>query len=740
MLSDYLSFKELQQDIKARLTLLETQVHSRTSDGTFNIYKLKGESQLGEPYEYSINFISPHKLEVEALVDTDVKIELSDAKDIEDHRVIFGKVFQAKEENIIADKYVYSLKVVHPLYYLKTTKRYEIYQDMSAMEIIQQIIKQYAGLLDLHFLSSAPPRKTREYTTQYQQSDLAFIQMLCQEEGVTLNLQGDKLNKDWGEDEKFVIRLENISDSYRTFKRPLESYYNLSKTFQATHQEEDYYDFKAPSHNYAKTSGAIAKQQTLQDNPKTAQLRNDLKQYRLRDRLEVERSGDLSRYTREDAIQEYAHSEKVYGRSQSLLTCDGHAGTIKEKESHRSIEALITKVSYEGFFPNALEEHVSASLNAGTSAMLSASKEEVKQTTEYQFETNFEAVPLTTTYIAPKTIQKPRIYSTVTARVSGGQSVTELQSNEDTVDVDKQSRVRVIFHFDPKYPTSCYMRFANFWSGNGWGSQFIPRVNTEVIVSFINGDPDRPHIIGSLYNNENQIPQALPANKTQSYIKTRSMPGSPSEYNLLLFEDKQKQDLVHIRAQKDYKLHALHNSYINIDNDQTEVVGNDESITIGHDRTESVGNDETVSIGNDQSNTIGNDQTNHIIRNQIHKIDKDKITKIGNHRQDDIFANYKITTGGHYKQTTNGEQDLKAGTHIKSITKDHVISGNEKVIFKGPGGTIIIDGGNITLKGKVTIKGSLDVSGGSAEAVEMLELEANIGDDICLSCLLGDDE
>jgi len=191
------------------------------------------------------------------------------------------------------------------------------------------------------------------------------------------------------------------------------------------------------------------------------------------------------------------------------------------------------------------------------------------------------------------------------------------------------------------------------------------------------------------------------------------MPGSPQEYNLLLFEDKQKNELVHIRAQKDYKLHALHNSYINIDNDQTEVVGNDESITIGHDRTESVGNDETISIGHDQTNTIGNDQTNHIIRNQITKIDKDKITKIGNHRQDEIYANYKITTGGHYKQTTNGEQELKVGTQIKSITKEHVISGNEKVIFKGPGGTIIIDGGNITLKGKVTIKGSLDVSGGS---------------------------
>ena len=189
MLNNYLSPKELQQNISARLTLLETNLHTRVKDGTFNIYKLKGKSSLGEPYSYTISFISPHRLKVEELVDTDVKIELSDDKDRSENRVILGKVFKASEESIIADKYIYSLKVVHPLYYLKTTKRYEIYQDMSAMEIIQQIIQQYAGLLDLDFKSPAPPRKKREYTTQYHQSDLAFIQMLAQEEGVTLNLQ-----------------------------------------------------------------------------------------------------------------------------------------------------------------------------------------------------------------------------------------------------------------------------------------------------------------------------------------------------------------------------------------------------------------------------------------------------------------------------------------------------------------------------------------------------------------------
>jgi len=511
-----LKSKNLQQ-IKARLTLLETEVNSRVSDGTFNIYKLKGRSELGQPYEYDIMFISPQRLKIEELVDTAVQIHLEDTLTRNQEREIYGRVFYAKEESLIADKYVYALKVVHPLYYLKTTKRYEIYQDLSAMEIIKQIINHYAGLLDLAFISTAPPRKKREYTTQYHQSDLEFIQMLCGEEGVTLNLQGDKLDRARQREEKFVVRLENISDTYTPFSKTLNGHYNLSKVFRATHQEEDYYDFKAPSHNYSKRAGAKIEKQTLADNPKTAQLRNDLKQHTLRDRLEEvaftgmsSRSSDLNLYAKEDAVQEYSHSEKVYGRTHSLLTCDGHGGLFHEEESYRDIELLITSVRYEGFFPNALEEY----------------KEDLADTVKHQFTANFEAVPLNTLYVAPKIIEKPKINSTVTARVSGGQSVDGLTGAEDTVDVDKYSRVRVIFHFDPKYPTSCYMRFSNFWSGNGWGSQFIPRVNTEVIVSFLNGDPDRPHIIGSLYNSENQIPQTLPANKTQSYIKTRSMPGS----------------------------------------------------------------------------------------------------------------------------------------------------------------------------------------------------------------------
>ncbi len=102
--------------------------------------------------------------------------------------------------------------------------------------------------------------------------------------------------------------------------------------------------------------------------------------------------------------------------------------------------------------------------------------------------------------------------------MSNGESNTK--DYENTIDVDEQGRIKVLFHFETNQTSSCYLRLSNFYSGTNFGSQFLPRVNSEVIVSFINGDPDLPIIIGTLHNGENKNPVNLPKEKTKSFIKT----------------------------------------------------------------------------------------------------------------------------------------------------------------------------------------------------------------------------
>jgi type VI secretion system secreted protein VgrG len=718
------------QKVKARLHFLTGKRNPHVSDHAYSIYQLHGENTLGSPYRYEVSLVSPSRLEVAKLVDTDVKLLLQDEKDPSQKREIYAKIYQAKEENKVADKYLYTLTVVHPLFYLGLNQRYEIFQDKSAYAIIQEILGRYKALLDLDFNTNIAPHHfiQREYTTQYKQSDLEFIQMLCEQEGVTLWSQSDT--------RPYKIRLARINETYAKLTTELRCHFTQSKTFAPTYAQEDYYDFRAPSKEYLSSTGRTPLSQSLSDNTHTSQLRHDLEVMTHRDRLEAPRPKDLQNNIKQTALKQYSNTEKIEGVSLSLYTEAGYGGVLFDHKSIKRTQAILTKVTLKGFFPNALEEYI----------------QDESKVQKYLFEAHFEATPKETLFIPDYTITKPLIPGAVTAIVSSGSKNTE--STPNTIDVDSFGRIRVIFHFDPNYPTSCYIRFANFSAGDGWGSQFIPRVNTEVIVNFLNGDPDRPIAIGSLYNGNNKIPKELSNNKTQSYIKTQSMPGDNSQYNLLLFEDKGGEELVHIRAQKDYKLHALHDSTINIDHDQSEVVGHDESFSvgndrsksighdetteIGNDRTESVGQNETISIGKDQSLSVGHDQQIHIQHSQTTRVDQDLITYTGNQRYDEVYANHTHKVGGHLNQTVNGKVDVKAGEHIKEITKLKEMHGSERIVFKSKGGTIIIDGSGITLKGNVQIKGNVAITGGSPEAVAVWSAVANKGDAICWDCLLKD--
>jgi type VI secretion system secreted protein VgrG len=373
--------------------------------------------------------------------------------------------------------------------------------------------------------------------------------MLCEQEGVTLWMQSEST--------PYNVRLAQINETYEKLNTELRCNFSSSKTFTPTNATEDYYDFRTPSRQYKSNTGKKALSQSLTDNTKSAQLRHDIEFITHKDRLEVSRDKDLKNNIKQSSLKNYSNSERIVGKSQSLYTIIGHGGTLFDNKAVKRIEAIFTKVHYEGFFPNALDEHIQ-------------DKEVLEQ---YVFECNFEATPQQTIYIPPYNIIKPLIPSSVTAIVSSGSRNTE--STPNTIDVDTFGRIRVLFHFEEKHTASCYIRFTNFSAGDGWGSQFIPRVNTEVIVNFLNGDPDRPVAIGSLYNGNNNIPKSLPEIKTQSYIKTQSMPGGSSNFNLLLFEDKGGDELVHMQAEKNQLLHVKNDSDNKIDHVERTSVGND---------------------------------------------------------------------------------------------------------------------------------------------------------------------
>jgi type VI secretion system secreted protein VgrG len=238
-----------------------------------------------------------------------------------------------------------------------------------------------------------------------------------------------------------------------------------------------------------------------------------------------------------------------------------------------------------------LTEHPDDAENAeylvlATQMLLQAPESESLTTDEGPiYECDFEVMPHSTPYRPPRTAGKPFMRGPQTARVT-------TPGSED-IWTDEHGRIKVRFDWDrfgaDDETSSAWVRVAQVWAGSGWGGQFIPRVGMEVLVIFLDGDPDRPLVTGCVYNRDNKPPYALTANQTQSGIKTRSTKGgTPENFNEIRFEDKKGEEELHVQAEKDY----------------STLVKHDRSATIGHNDTLSVTGDQFIHIHGNLSMTV----------------------------------------------------------------------------------------------------------------------------------------
>jgi type VI secretion system secreted protein VgrG len=216
---------------------------------------------------------------------------------------------------------------------------------------------------------------------------------------------------------------------------------------------------------------------------------------------------------------------------------------------------------------------------------------------------NFSAIRSGQPFRTMPTAAKPMIVGLQTAVVAGSDTAEDIS-------VDKYGRIQVTFHWnkpDKKNAhISCPVRVASSWAGKNWGAVHIPRVGQEVVISFLEGDPDRPLVIGSVYNADNMPPYNLPDNKTQSGIKSRSHEGgAAADFNEIRFEDKKDSEELFMHAQKDMREEVENDHFVDIDHDETVNIKNDQTENIKHDRKLTVGNDDKLDVTQNATTTIG---------------------------------------------------------------------------------------------------------------------------------------
>jgi type VI secretion system secreted protein VgrG len=264
-----------------------------------------------------------------------------------------------------------------------------------------------------------------------------------------------------------------------------------------------------------------------------------------------------------------------------------------------------------------------------------------------------------------RAFRPPRLTPRVT--MPGPQTAIVVGPAGDELHVDDHGRVKVHFHWD-RYDESnekstCWVRVSQPWGGKGWGGYFIPRIGQEVIVDFLNGDPDRPVIVGRVYNDDQPIPYKSP---TQSGFKTRSTPGGgPANYNEIMFEDKKGAENINIHAERNMSRSVELDDSTSVDRDQSVTVKRDQTSTIVRDRKTTVENNDTTEIRQFQKLTVGKNQDNHVVGYQTTNVDIDHALLVKGHHKIQADGNRTDITGGNETRTVIGTQTVTVQGGVK---------------------------------------------------------------------------
>ncbi|MGK3193846.1 type VI secretion system tip protein TssI/VgrG, partial [Enterobacter soli] len=284
--------------------------------------------------------------------------------------------------------------------------------------------------------------------------------------------------------------------------------------------------------------------------------------------------------------------------------------------------------------------------------------------------------------------------------VDGPQSAIVTGPAGEEIFCDEHGRVRVRFHWDRYCPgnedSSCWIRVSQAWAGTGFGNLAIPRVGQEVIVDFLNGDPDQPIIMGRTYHQDNRSPGSLPGTKTQMTIRSKTYKGGG--FNELRFEDATGNEQVYIHAQKNMGTEVLNNRTTDVKVDHTETIGNNQSITVGLGQTVTVGkeraggHDQLITVAHDRRISTGNDQT----------------LKVKNDR--------RVTVEGKQEHKTTGDHiSLVEGSHSLEVKGDLARKVAGALGIKVQGDIVLESSGQISLKSGASFitlhPGGVDITG-----------------------------
>jgi type VI secretion system secreted protein VgrG len=621
------------------------------------IESIEGAEGISRLFEYHVDLLATVDTSIEPkdLIGAKVSVGIS-LNDAEGTRWISGIV--ASFEQCAGDEEfnVFRARIVPSMWQLTLSANCKIFQSKTALDIVKEVIGVYGLSISDQTSGSY---QALEYCTQYSETDFHFVSRIMEESGIFYWFEhSDQDNKIVLGDSRNAYQDCPLSATvpYALTKRGVEGAYgSVVNEFTSTatmvsgkHSTADYNyrnfaRIDSPEKSSASPYGGNAFEQYLFPAGSEGFANDTVATSTNMEQLFIE-----TRATASDAM-----AEVLRGSSSARSLCAGYTFTLEDHPSTAwNRKYLLTAVTL-----TADQVPPYRAADAGQ---------------DQEFSNQFTAISSDNVFKAQPAYRKPRIYGPQTARVVG-------PSGEE-IYLDALGRAKVQFFWDKidaegDATSSTWVRVAQGWAGNGWGAHFWPRVNDEVVVQFLNGDPDNPVITGSVYNGKNSPPYPLPDNGTRSGILSRSSKGgSAANANQLRFEDKRGSEQIYIHAEKDMDL--------SIENDRRTLVAKNDSLTVTGNQTEQVGGDFNREVKSNLVEKVGSNLDLAIGSNLTESVGSNHSLKVG--------SNQAISVGSAYSLNANNTVYIKGGQTVvieAGLELSLVASGN--FITLGPAGVAI---------------------------------------------------
>ena len=684
--------------------------------------ELRGREELGRPSAFELSALSTRAdIKPSDLLGKSITVKLELVKG--GFRYFNGYVTRFSQGTIVGKYYEYQMTVNAWLWFLTRTADCKIFQEKTAPDIIKEVFGDHKMAIFEDALSGSYAK--REYTVQYRETDFAFVSRIMEEEGIFYYFEH--------KDGKHTLKLVDGESGYKKLENKASiAYYPPGR---ALHGNEEYIQSFRQAQRIE--PGTVATRSFDFANPKA----------------------DLGVKAQNIQPVQSADYEVFDFQGDYIKTDNGeHLAQVRVDEYHSEFELAEAETNVRDIAVGRLFSLTNAPRKDQEKDYLIVSAEWGLRNNTYEASINEDAAYSCTMTVLQSKQQFRPARSTPRPTMGGPQTAVVVGPGGEEIYTDKYGRVKVQFHWDrygkKNENSSCWMRVSSPWAGANWGGVAIPRIGQEVVVDFLEGDPDQPIIIGRVYNADQMPPYALPANMTQTGIKSRSSKGGgAANFNEIRFEDKKGSEQVFLHAEKNQDIEVEKDETHWVGNDRKKTIDHDETSHIKHDRTETVDNNETITIVGNRSITVDKSETATVAMQRTHTVGINETISVGAAQEITVGAAQVITVGASQTISAAASQTLNAGRNQAinvggsqtvdigknasvSIGEDenHTVSGKRQstvskddtlnvdknlsftagesiTITTGDASILMKKDGSITIKGKdITIEGSGKIS------------------------------